>query len=155
MRHLLRHIGDLLGEPSPGQQLDDGGVQRGVSRRHDPSAAGRRSAFPGRDAPASAFDDRNEGDDIVRFQAGLDDEVDVTAGQETVAVAIAAVAGEACARCDRIEFLAVGVAEQVGAGGRENAFGKPLTGARPYPARRGRRRYASARRCAPTTRVPR
>src|SRR5690606_18414729 len=79
-----------------------------------------RRAFPCRDATAGPLDDRNERDDVVGLEAGLDEKVSVPSGQQAIAVAITAVARETRARGDFEEPLAIALVEQTGAGRGED-----------------------------------
>ena len=54
-----------------------------------------RAAVPVGDPAAGALDDRDQRDDVVGLQPGLDDAVGVAGGDHAIGVAVAAVAGEA------------------------------------------------------------
>ena len=90
-----------MGADSPGRLSDaaqDGQrllVHARIAGGHDAPAVRRGFALPGRDAPARAFDDRNQRHHVVGFQAGLDDQVDEARGEQAIGVAIPAVAGHA------------------------------------------------------------
>ena len=64
----------------------------------------RRSSV---DAAAGAFDDRDQRDDVVGLQPGLDDQVDMARGDHAIGVAIAAVAGSRTALSTRSIGVAV------------------------------------------------
>src|SRR5262245_36831293 len=65
-----------------------------VAGTDDPSAAFRGAAVPTGDAAAGAENDRDERDDVVGFQLGLDDEIDMAGREHAIGVAVAAVARE-------------------------------------------------------------
>ena len=67
-------------------------VQPGIARDDDPSALGGAAAGPGGDDAAGPLDDRNQGDDVVGLQPGLDHHVDEAAGDHAVGVAVDPVA---------------------------------------------------------------
>ena len=73
------------------QQL---GVQRGIAAREHVAAFVAAAALPVRDDAAGVLDQRNQRLDVVRLQAGFDDDVDEAHRDLRVAVAIAAVADE-------------------------------------------------------------
>ena len=120
---------------SDGARPDPRAVLRGLRRVHSGvvrlsrrpaspapgrAGAGRRSprrgrrrrpiALPVGDAAAGALDDRDQRDDVVGLQAGLDDDVGMAGGDHAVGVAVAAVAGEAHGLLDAIVGGAVGAA---------------------------------------------
>ena len=49
-------------------------MQRRIAGRDNPPPAGRRAAVPARDPTAGPFDDRDQRDDVVGLEAGLDDD---------------------------------------------------------------------------------
>src|SRR5690348_16953658 len=63
-----------------------------VAGDHDSPAVLRRAALPGGHDAAGAGDDRDQGDDVVRLELGLDDQVDLAGGEHAIGVAVAAVA---------------------------------------------------------------
>ncbi len=72
---------------------------RGRPRRR-PGRRPRPAAVPRREPAAGALDDRDQRDNVVGLEAGLDDDVDVAGGDHAIGVAVAAVAGEADALLD-------------------------------------------------------
>ena len=74
----------------PTRLLMDGRIAGG----DDPAAGRGRLAVPGRHHPARPLDDRDKGDDVVRLDRGLDDEVDEAGRERAISVAVAAVAGQ-------------------------------------------------------------
>ena len=94
------------------------------------------------EAAAGALDDRDEGDDVEILQPAFDDDVGVAGRDHAVAVAVAAVAGEADGAFDPVVGVAVGSLEKKRRGGEEGGVGEPGAGAR-------RKVAASARTAVP------
>ena len=66
----------------------------------------------------------------MRLEARLDEQVGVATGEQAIAVAVAAVTGQACAPRDLEELLAVLLANEVRTGGRQNGVLELGAGAR-------------------------
>src|SRR5262247_4864196 len=109
------------------QQRHGGGVHAPVARDHDTPAALGAAAVPRRDDAAGAGDDRNERNDVVRLELGLDHEIDVAGREHAIGVAVAAIAGEPHHALDARERGAVGFLHQERAGGEQDRVGKIRT----------------------------
>src|SRR5690606_16165018 len=68
--------------------LQGRGVQLRGGGRYHVSSGQRRIAVPVRDHPPGGFDDGYEGENIVALEVTLHDEVDETAREEAIAVAV-------------------------------------------------------------------
>src|SRR6202171_1923570 len=62
-----------------------------TARRNNAAAALGGLAVPGGDDAAGAGDDRNQCCDVIRFQFGLDHEIEMAGGQHAVGIAVAAI----------------------------------------------------------------
>jgi len=71
-----------------GEQPQDLVVQPAVTGGDDAAALGGAAAGPGGDDTAGALDHRDQGDDVVGLEPGLDHHVDETAGDHAVGVAV-------------------------------------------------------------------
>ena len=71
-----------------GNEVERFGVQGGVGSRQYLAAVARRAAVPTRDDTAGILDDRDQGNDVVGLEAGFDNDVDETGGQQRVTPAI-------------------------------------------------------------------
>ncbi len=78
--------------PLPRQHLQRRRVHALVAGGDDAAARIGRPAFPGRNHAAGAGDDRDQRHDVVGFELGLDDEIDVAGRQHAIGVAVAAIA---------------------------------------------------------------
>src|SRR5215210_2948898 len=67
------------------------------------AAALSRLAVPSGDDPAGAGDDRNESRNVVGFQFGLDDEIEMAGGEHAVGITIAAITRQPHALLDASE----------------------------------------------------
>ena len=78
-----------------------------VARCDDAPAGHGRTAVPGGEHAARAGDDRDQRNDVVRLELGLDDEIDVSGRQHAIGVAIAAIARQPHALLDAAERVAI------------------------------------------------
>ena len=117
-----------------------------VAGGDDAAAGARRAAVPRRDDAAGAGDDRNERQDVVRLELGLDHQIDVAGSQHAVGVAIAAVARQPHHLLDLAEGRAVGLVHQERARRAQNRLGQ--FGAAAHPQRALAGGAAIARRAA-------
>src|ERR1051326_978403 len=79
---------------SAGENRTRSRVHAFVGRRDDAPAAFRGAAIPRGDDASGTGEDRDEGNDGVAIELGLDAEVDVAGCQHAIGVAVAAVARE-------------------------------------------------------------
>lgn len=96
-----------------------------ITRGNDAAPTRRGLAIPGGDNAAGAFDDGDQRDDVVWFEASLDDEIDETGGEQAIGVAVTTKARHAGFTANDIEALALkAVREKIGTGGHEDSIGQ-------------------------------
>jgi len=77
-----------------GETGEDGLVEAGVTGGDDAPTLGGAAAGPGGDDTAGPLDDRDQRDDVVGLQPGLDDDVGEAGGDHAIGVAVDPVARE-------------------------------------------------------------
>src|SRR5262249_25143663 len=101
-----------------------------VACRDNASALRGGAAFPVRDDATCALDDRDQRNDVMRLQAGIDNEIGEACRDHAIGVAIAAIAREASVLLDFRELLTLFIGHQERARREDRSIGEFCAGTR-------------------------